>query len=930
MAAFKGGSRRTGDGLLQTLTDVQGRPPSLRPPTKVAGWLRWIPFAVLSFGLSLTFIGIVQNRQHIQDIRRLRQQQVLEEVTTALESNLAQSLQTADAFTGLYAASESVDDREFARFHASTRPASQAGGAVRAVGFVRWDPQGPSATVTRMETDGSGFRDLAGKDLWNDPRLRQAMVRSRQEKRAILAEPAGEPGSDQLLQLLKPVFAGAVSQAAAGGGGPDGLRGWILVGLQLDNLVETSLSDPIRTLGTPLHIEILDASTEEPGRRTVLYRSATEAPAVSSRPVNGTEGFRAIEAGGRFWSVAATPLEERALPPAPLWPVLLLLGTAGSAAISLTSWWLVRQHIRTVRALQQTDAARSERDKALEKLRLSAEAFQLMEEGLVIAGPDRGILAVNEAYRDLTGEDSATLVARQAQIFDRTDLSPEEAEEIWKTLLTEGGWRGQLWHRRADASLYPALLSLRRVDDGADRPSTVLGIFTDLSTLHEKDQQLDQLAFHDALTDLPNQRRLHLHIEETIRNSRRPLMLIWIDLDHLKRINDSFGHEQGDAVLLDVAERLKACLPEGDLLGRLGGDEFLVVHHPDSGNEAEDPLPKRLLQAIQKPLALRGNRLVISLSGCAGVSLYPSQGGNAQDLLRYAATAHSTAKDAGPGSIRFYSSSMTEASRRRLELETRLQMALDQEKELYVLYQPQVDPEGRLLGCEALVRWRSESLGEVNPAELIPHAEATGLILPLGIWMLRQTCRQIADWRRSGLHVPKIAVNVSSQQFLDAEAKLPAIVRECLEQNELAPAALELEITESCLLPGGHAEPQIRELAAMGISIAVDDFGTGYSSLSMLHNLPITKLKIDRCFVKNVDTNPALQKIIQATVTMADGMGMSTLAEGVERAEEVEFLVAHGCRNFQGYYFSRPVSAEHFADLLARGSVLPAQTAAPV
>jgi EAL domain-containing protein (putative c-di-GMP-specific phosphodiesterase class I) len=273
---------------------------------------------------------------------------------------------------------------------------------------------------------------------------------------------------------------------------------------------------------------------------------------------------------------------------------------------------------------------------------------------------------------------------------------------------------------------------------------------------------------------------------------------------------------------------------------------------------------------------------------------------------------------------------MTEASRRRLELETRLQMALDQEKELYVLYQPQVDPEGRLVGCEALVRWRSESLGEVNPGELIPHAEATGLIQPLGIWMLRQTCRQIAAWRRAGLHVPKIAVNVSSQQFLDAEAKLPRIVRECLEQNDLSPADLELEITESCLLPGGHAEPQILELAAMGISIAVDDFGTGYSSLSMLHNLPITKLKIDRCFVQNVDTNPALQEIIQATVTMAGGMGMSTLAEGVERAEEVEFLAAHGCGIYQGYHFSRPVSADQFADLLARGSIVPADKAAPV
>lgn len=926
MAASSGGSRRAGDGLLRSLTDVQGRTSSPRPPARVAGWLRWIPFAVLSFGLSLTFVAIVQNRQHIQDIRRLRQQQVLEEVTTALEANLAQSLQTADAFTGLYASSDSVNDREFARFYASTRASSQAGGAVRAVGFLRWDARGPSATVTRMESGGKEFRDLMGKDLWNDPRLQRAMERSRRERRAILAEPnmdpAREPGSEQVLQLLKPVF--------AGGGGGDGLSGWILVSLDLSDLVETSLGDPVRALGSPLRIEILDASTQKPEERSVLYRSGGEPSAAPLGRLNGAEPFRAIEAGGRFWSVAATPLEERALTPAPLWPVLLLLGTAGSAAISLTSWWLVRQHIRTVRALQQTDAAKSERDKALGKLRLSAEAFQLMDEGLVIAGLDRSILAVNEAYRELTGEDSATLVAREAQIFDRTDLSPQEAEEIWKTLLAEAGWRGQIWHRRADSTLCPALLSLRRVDDGANRPSTVLGIFTDLSTLHEKDQQLDQLAFHDALTDLPNQRRLHLHIEETIRNSRRPLMLIWIDLDHLKRINDSFGHDQGDAVLVDVAERLKACLPEGDLLGRLGGDEFLVVHHPSGGNDVDDPLPKRLLQAIQKPLALRGNRLVITLSGCAGVSLYPSQGGNAPDLLRYAATAHSTAKEAGPGSIRFYSSSMTEASRRRLELETRLQMALDQEKELYVVYQPQVDREGRLLGCEALVRWRSESLGEVNPAELIPHAEATGLIQPLGIWMLRATCRQIAAWRRAGLQVPKIAVNVSSQQFLDAEAKLPGIVRECLEQNQLSPADLELEITESCLLPGGHAEPQIRELAGMGISIAVDDFGTGYSSLSMLHNLPITKLKIDRCFVQNVDTNPALQKIIQATVTMAAGMGMSTLAEGVERAEEVEFLAAHGCRNYQGYYFSRPVSAEQFADLLASGSVVPAGQEAPV
>ncbi|MEI7953281.1 MAG: EAL domain-containing protein, partial [Synechococcaceae cyanobacterium ELA182] len=438
----------------------------------------------------------------------------------------------------------------------------------------------------------------------------------------------------------------------------------------------------------------------------------------------------------------------------------------------------------------------------------------------------------------------------------------------------------------------------------------------DVSELTAARLELERLAFSDALTGLGNEESSRRFLADHLsRRSDIPLVLMWLDLDGFRRVNHTNGRLVGDRVLCAVADHLRGWRAPGDWLARMGGDEFLVIRpgldRAGAWAMAQD-LQRSLACGVQLPSA-EG----LGIGFCAGLSLHPEHAGDADTLMRQAATALGQAHDAGQGLVMIYESGFTETLRFELSLEGRLQQALDSGG-LRLVYQPQVDRHGQLIGNEALARWRDGERGEVTPATFIPLAERTGLIQSLGRWVLEQACAQQRRWQLAGLQPPPVAVNVSPRQLLAAVTPMSTLVAAALERHGLAPDLLELEITESGILPITGVSGEIERLAALGVTLAIDDFGTGYSSLESLHRLPINKLKIDQNFTANLTTSASARAIVRTALTMARELGMQTLVEGVETAEQAALLEGLGCDGYQGYHFSRPLEVEAFTALLVQ------------
>ena len=394
-----------------------------------------------------------------------------------------------------------------------------------------------------------------------------------------------------------------------------------------------------------------------------------------------------------------------------------------------------------------------------------------------------------------------------------------------------------------------------------------------------------------------------------------PLALMWLDLDGFRRINHTNGRLIGDRLLCAVADHLRGWRAPGDWLARMGGDEFLVIRpglDRDGAWRMAADLQRSLACGLQLP-----DSDGLGLGFCAGLSLHPEQAGDADSLLRQAATALSQAHDAGQGLVMFYESGFTETLRVELSLEGRLRQALEH-GDLRLVYQPQVDGHGVLIGNEALARWRDGERGEVSPVSFIPLAERTGLIQSLGCWVLEQACAQQRRWQLAGLDPPPVAVNVSPCQLLAPLTPMSELVAAALERHGLEPQSLELEITESGILPITGVRGELERLASLGVTLAIDDFGTGYSSLESLHRLPIHKLKIDQSFTANLTTSASARTIVRAALTMARELGLQTLVEGVETADQAALLAGLGCDRYQGCHFARPLEVEAFTALLER------------
>jgi diguanylate cyclase (GGDEF)-like protein len=500
---------------------------------------------------------------------------------------------------------------------------------------------------------------------------------------------------------------------------------------------------------------------------------------------------------------------------------------------------------------------------------------------------------------------------------------PEFYRDLWDSINRHGSWQGEITNRRKDGELITEWLSISAVRDASDALTHYVGIFSDLSEREAAAERIQYLSSYDPLTNLPNRNLFADRLSQSLINAERfdrETAVILLDLDRFRFVNDTLGPPSGDRILVEVARRLNLQVRDGDTVGRRSGNEFGFVM-ANLGHERDViALAKRMLDAIAEPFEINGQSLVVTAS--IGICVSPRNGTQPDALLKSADAALVRAKAAGRNTFRFYSPEMDADAERRLTLEVALREAL-QKQELSVYYQPQVSLDsGGLIGMEALMRWNNPKFGSVSPVEFIPIAEETGLILPLGEWVLRMACQQTRRWLDLGLVTLRVAVNLSARQF--RQANLPGRVGDILAETRLPPSALELEITESAFMDNiDEAIAQCRALKSLGCKLSLDDFGTGYSSLAYVSRFPFDKIKIDQGFVRDIIENPVNAAIATATIVMARSLNLTVLAEGVETAAQASFLRSRRCDAIQGYLFSPPLPSEAFEKLLVGNKRLP-------
>jgi diguanylate cyclase (GGDEF)-like protein/PAS domain S-box-containing protein len=598
----------------------------------------------------------------------------------------------------------------------------------------------------------------------------------------------------------------------------------------------------------------------------------------------------------------------------------LLLFAAGLLLVI----YVVYAYARIERNQRELASANKELLKRFEALRhseyqtrLYGTVFTNAAEGMTITDGHSRIVAVNPAFCAITGYSAPEVIGKNPALLNSGRQNAAFYEEMWKALKEQGKWNGEIWNRRKDGATYPEWLSISAVRNEAGETIHFIGIFTDITDRKQAEERIQHLAHHDALTGLPNRLLLEDRVTQAVLKSKRSgksTAILFLDLDRFKNINDTLGHEVGDGLLIEAAERGKAVLRETDTLARLGGDEFVVVLPEIDSAQDAGQVARKLLQGLSLPYNLAGHNLTVT--GSIGIALCPDDGCTASELLRNADTAMYRAKDEGRNLFRFYSADMNFATLGELLLESHLRSAL-KNGELLLHYQPKYDAlTGKMVAAEALMRWQHPEHGLIPPVRFIPLAEECGLISALGEWALYAACQQQRQWLDAGLAAVPVAVNVSAQQF--THQNIPALVASALSENNLPPALLELELTESLLVRNASETTAVlTQLRAMQINMAIDDFGTGYSSLTYLKHFPVQALKVDRAFVQDIDASDDQVKLAPAIIALAHSLGMYVIAEGIETEAQRDFLSMHECDQFQGYLFARPMPAAAFSQHLA-------------
>ncbi|HBT58759.1 MULTISPECIES: EAL domain-containing protein [Halopseudomonas] len=552
--------------------------------------------------------------------------------------------------------------------------------------------------------------------------------------------------------------------------------------------------------------------------------------------------------------------------------------------------------------------------------RIAAIAFE-SQQGMLVTDAQTRIIKANRAFSAITGYSEAEVLGQPTRILGSGHQGAEFYQQMWKALYESGGWQGEIWNRRKSGEAFPEWLTISAVHDAKGRLTNYVASLTDISERKDAEEKIQHLAFYDPLTNLPNRRLMRQRLEQALvvcRREQHYAALIFLDLDDFKNVNDLYGHQIGDGMLCQVAERLRHALRERDTVARFGGDEFVVLLEGLEVNATEaatqvEHIGRKLLQTLREPYLIKDQ--VFSSSASLGIVLFNDEQHTADELMQYADLSMYSAKAAGKDMLSFYDPQMQAVVSMRIELEEDIRRGLAQEE--FVLYlQPQADASGNFEGAEALVRWQHPSRGLLAPGVFIDIAERSGLIESLDLAILRQGCELLARWAQQPQTATlSLAVNISARLLYRDD--FVCQVREILQQTGASALQLKLEITESLLLTDvDKAVSRMQLLREMGVRFAIDDFGTGYSSMAYLQRLPLDQLKIDQSFVRGLPDDKGNIAIVRAILSMAEGLELEVIAEGVEHPAQQDILRLHGCRHFQGYLFGKPMSVDAFLELL--------------
>ena len=913
------------------------RPPASRPKPSFSRFPRnlplpaLIPALALIAGCGLSVLAMLQSDRLLTQEEEHRFATRVEELHGQMADRLQVYQQVARSAASLVMTFPDLHWTQWNRFvealdmprrypgiisvaYARAVPATGSGelvAAMRAAGLTNfriWPESAGAERVVNIFTapvDEANVRAV-GFDMMSEATRRSTIERARD---------SGEPAATRAITLKIDEAAGAkpalILYQAPYRGDPlppspearqASFTGVVAVPVRIGSLMDGLVDEKRPDIGPDTGIEIYDVPPAE--AEFPLYRSR--------RPLETTAAIsltRELPVGGRVWTVRYDSLPDGVLTAHEWVPGALLVGgIALSIALSLILRMMLATHSRAVELAGRMTAS----------LRLQeAERQQLFTQaplGIALVGTNGLLTDCNPAFgaaaglarEELLGTDLRLRFGDQGSVFAlEAALQGESGRLESDQPLVLGG-------RRSHFSLHfqPVIL--------AEELKFVLAFAEDIGEKRRAEQHIQYLAHFDALTRLPNRILLFDRIAQALREARREgskVAVLFIDLDRFKVINDSLGHSFGDEVLRSVARRLRSGLRESDTVGRLGGDEFLIVLRrvTEPGDAAS--VAEKVVAHLASPFTVGGQNFVVTPS--IGISLYPDDAEDPEGLIRCADIAMYHAKERGRNGFRFVTREMGARSRERMDLEASLRKAI-REGQLFLVYQPQVDTlTGRVVGLEALIRWRHPEEGLILPGRFLPVAEETGLVLAMGDWVLFEACEQIRRWRsRLGLSIP-VAVNVSGAQFRDGQ--LPAKVARALDANGLSGPELEIEVTESTLIDDVEsAAATLEALKQRGVLIALDDFGTGYSSLSYLHRLPIDKLKIDRSFIHDLSTGASDASVPRAIVGLGRSLGLSVIAEGVETQEQLQLLRDLACESYQGFLFSRPIPAEEVERLLGR------------
>lgn len=747
-----------------------------------------------------------------------------------------------------------------------------------------------------------------------------------------------------VIELSKPNFLDRITQGSYGKSGA-----YLLAAPQHDVfIIASDKSRIMRTLPTPGANPLHDRYAQGYDGYGVLvnFRGEEELTAAKGIPVAGWFMGVAVPAAEAFAPIHA--MQQRML----LSTILLTLLAGG------LTWWMLRRQLSPMLSVVETLATLSEKNQPLQPLpvtrqdeigqmiagfnrlletlaqredalktqqvqiKLAAQVFEQGREGVTISDPQGNIVLANTAFTAISGYTEAEMLGKNWRILSSERHSPEFHRAMWDTIDSKDAWSGEIWNHRKDGSEYPAWLAISTMRDEQGQITHYLGNLSDLSDAKAAETRIQWLSHFDALTGLPNRTLLMeraAHAISAVQRANQPMTMILLGIDHLKKVTDTLGHNIGDELLIEMARRLGNSVGAHDTVACLSGNEFVLLL-PGTSSALATQLASDLLRKLAQPCQLGIHELTVTAS--IGIASYPENGGDFNALFKAVEIALHRAQADGHGTFQLYNEDMYQ----QVIAHDRMVKALHSAAALaqfQLLYQPLVDLQtGQICGLEALLRWQHPELGSVSPDQFIPLAEESGLINGVGEWVLRRACSDIRIWLDKGIKVPPVAVNISPLQFRDMN--LIAQVKGVLSESQIDPKLLYLEVTEGALMDDVQRnEAMLRELKALGIKLSLDDFGTGYSSLSYLKRFPFDKVKIDRTFIGEIATSQSDNLLVNVIISMAHGLGLKVIAEGVETEAQCEILRTHVCDEIQGYFFSKPISAQAIDELFTEGRQLP-------